>query len=250
MAVVSRSGNPVMNDNTLRAIPRVVGVEAMTTGGSVNKTLILLGLSILTAAFTWNQFMAGAAFQPYLWGGAIGGLVIALVTVFKKEWSPITAPLYALVEGLVLGGMSAMFEASYPGIAFQAVALTFGVMFAMLFAYQQRWVQVTEKFRMGLIAATGGIMLVYVISMVIGFFGMEIPFIFGSGPIGIGFSLLVVGIAAFNLVLDFDFIEKGANAQLPKYMEWYAAFGLMVTLIWLYLEILRLLAKLRGGDRR
>ncbi len=172
-----------------------------------------------------------------------------MVTIFKKEWSPVTAPIYALLEGLLLGGISAMFDQKYPGIAIQAVGLTFGTLFVLLLAYSARIIKVTQKFALGIVAATGGIALFYFAQMILGFF--HIPFLSsvnGSGPIGIIFSLVVVAIAALNLVLDFDFIERGVNYGAPKYMEWYGAFGIMVTLIWLYLEILRLLAKSRSRN--
>jgi uncharacterized YccA/Bax inhibitor family protein len=178
----------------------------------------------------------------------IMGFVIAIITIFKKEWSGITVPIYSIFQGIFLGLISGFFELSYPGIVFQAVLATFGVLFSLLFAYKLRIVRATENFKLGIVAATGGIALTYIISMILGFFGISIPLIFGSGPVGILFSLFVVIIAALNLVLDFDFIERGERYGAPKYMEWYGAFGLMVTLIWLYLEILRLLSKLRSRD--
>jgi uncharacterized YccA/Bax inhibitor family protein len=168
--------------------------------------------------------------------------------MFKKTWAPVTAPIYALLEGLVLGGISAMFEVRYHGIAIQAVSLTFGTMFALLLAYRSGLIPVTQNFKLGIIAATGGIAIFYLAQIVLGFFGIHFTTINGSGPIGIAFSVFVVIVAALNLVLDFDFIESAAAAGAPKYMEWYGAFGLMVTLIWLYLEILRLLSKLRSRD--
>jgi uncharacterized YccA/Bax inhibitor family protein len=167
-----------------------------------------------------------------------------MVTTFKKEWSPVTAPIYALLEGLALGGLSAVIDLRYPGIAIQAVGLTFGTLFVLLLAYRSGLIKVTEKFRMGIVAATGGIMLFYLLQMLLGFFGVQFVSINGSGIVGIGFSLFVVAIAALNLVLDFDFIERGVQYGAPKYMEWYGAFGIIVTLVWLYLEILRLLSKL------
>jgi uncharacterized YccA/Bax inhibitor family protein len=182
----------------------------------------------------------------YLIGGAIGGFVLALVTAFKKEWSPVTAPLYALVEGFFLGSISAIYNAQFEGIVLQAVMLTFGTLFALLFAYRTGLIKATENFKLGVAAATGGIFLIYLATIVLGLFGIKIPYIHESGIIGIGFSLFVIVIAALNLVLDFDFIESGVEAGAPKYMEWYGAFGLMVTLVWLYIEFLRLLAKLRG----
>ena len=249
-----RSGNPVLTDSTFLDVGsgRVVrgGADAMTLGGTVNKTGFLLLLSVLTAAFAWSRtFSAPGELAPgamvYLLGGAIGGFVLALVTTFKKEWSPATAPLYALLEGFFLGTLSAIYDARFHGIVLQAVMLTFGTLFALLFAYRSGLIRATENFKLGVVAATGGICLVYLATIVLGFFGVQIPYIHGSGLIGIGFSLFVVVIAALNLVLDFDFIESGVDRGAPKYMEWYGAFGLMVTLVWLYLEILRLLAKLQ-----
>jgi uncharacterized YccA/Bax inhibitor family protein len=178
--------------------------------------------------------------------GAIGGFITALISVFKKEWSPVTAPIYAVLQGLFLGGVSALFNAQYPGIVIQAVALTFGTMFGLLFAYKSGLIKVTENFKLGVVAATGGIAIAYFFSFILGMFGINIGFMHNNGPIGIIISLVIVVVAALNLVLDFDFIEKGAEAGAPKFMEWYAAFGLLVTLVWLYLEILRLLSKLNG----
>ncbi len=223
----------------------------MTVNGTIQKAFILLLCVLATAAWTWGRFLETgdpASIAPYVMGGAIGGFVMALVTIFKKEWAGFTAPIYAILEGLFLGGISATFERRFPGIAMESVALTFGTCMVMLLAYRAGWIRVTEKFTMGLVAATGGIAVVYLSSMVLGMFGVHIPGIFGSGPIGIAFSLVVVGVAAFNLILDFSVIEQGALNGAPKYMEWFGAFGLMVTLIWLYLEMLRLLSKLR--DRR
>jgi uncharacterized YccA/Bax inhibitor family protein len=180
--------------------------------------------------------------------GLIGGLIFSMVTIFKKTWAPVTAPIYALLEGLVLGGLSAVFDLRYPGIGIQAVSLTFGTLFVLLLAYSSGLIKVTQKFRLGVIAATGGIMVFYLLEMVLGLFGIQFTSINGSGLMGIGFSLIVVAVAALNLVLDFDFIEQGVQAGAPKYMEWYGAFGIMVTLVWLYLEILILLSKLRSRN--
>jgi uncharacterized YccA/Bax inhibitor family protein len=187
-----------------------------------------------------------AAVGGYTMVGAFGGFIVAMVTIFKKEWSPVTAPIYALLEGLFLGAFSAMMELRFPGIAIQSVALTFGTCFCMLLAYRSGMIRATQRFTVGVIAATGGIALLYFASIILGFFHVQIPGIFGSGPIGILFSLGVVVIAALNLILDFSFVEEGAAHGAPKYMEWYSAFGLMVTLIWLYLEIVRLLGKLNS----
>ena len=246
-----RTSNPALNpkvfDNYGSA--SMTGQSIMTIQGTINKIGMLLLLAFLAAAWSWILYLRGASASTMnliTFGGAIGGFIAALVTIFKKEWSPVSAPVYALLEGLLLGGISVVFNNSYPGIAFQAVFLTFATLLTMLFIYKTGIIKVTEKFRLGVFAATGGIALFYFISIILGFFGVNVPYVFGNGIIGIGFSLLVVGIAALNLVLDFDFIESGAENGAPKYMEWYAAFGLMVTLIWLYLEILRLLAKSRS----
>ena len=254
-----RSGNPALKDNTFLDLGSGTLVQgdagAMTLNGAVNKTAILLVLTLAGAMFTWAQFSAAmaagnpGAVMPYVWGGAIGGFIVALVTVFKKQWAPVTAPLYAALEGLFLGAVSAMFELRFPGIVMQAVGLTFGTLAALLMAYHSGLIKATENFKLGVFAATGGIALLYLVNIgmrAFGFGGMG--FIHDSGLIGIAFSGFVVVIAALNLVLDFDFIESGVEAGAPKYMEWYGAFGLMVTLVWLYIEFLRLLAKLQSRD--
>ena len=251
-----RSGNPALRADTFLdagsgALVRG-GAGAMSLNGTVNKTALLLVVTLAGAMFSWSQFSAAmaagnpAAVMPYVWGGAIGGFVVALATIFRKEWSPFTAPLYAALEGLFLGAASAMFELRYPGIVIQAVGLTFGTLAALLLAYRSGLIKATENFKLGVVAATGGIALVYLASIVLGFFGINIPLIHESGIVGIGFSLFVIVIAALNLVLDFDFIENGVEQGAPKYMEWYGAFGLMVTLVWLYIEFLRLLSKLNS----
>jgi uncharacterized YccA/Bax inhibitor family protein len=240
-----RSGNPVLKSNTFDVAPEG---ERMTLSGTVNKTAILLALVLITAMYTWGRFYSTqdpAAIMPLLWIGAIGGLVVCLVTVFKKEWAGVTAPIYALLEGLVIGGLSAIFEVRYPGIVIQAVGCTFGTLACLLLAYKSGLIKVTERFKLGVVAATGGIALIYLLGMVMSMFGKPIGFIYQGGTVGILFSLFVVTVAALNLVLDFDFIEAGAQQGAPKYMEWYGAFGLTVTLIWLYLEFLRLLSKTR-----
>lgn len=246
------SGNPTLNESVFldAGSGQIVtgNGDAMTLAGTVNKTFILLALLVATATGAWFQLdlvnNPGGA-MPYILVGAIGGLVLALITVFKATWAPVTAPLYALVEGLFIGAISALYDAQYPGIVMQAVGLTFATLAAMLMAYRSGLIQPTENFKLGVVAATGGICLVYLASIVLGLFGINMPMIHESGPIGIAFSLFVVTIAALNLVLDFDFIESGVNANAPKHMEWYGAFGLMVTLVWLYIEFLRLLSKLR-----
>jgi len=241
-----RSGNPALRDDTFRSAGRVQGEGAMTLQGTVNKTGLSLLILIAAAAFVWN--LEGAAASVFILLGLVGGFVTALVTIFKKTWAPFTVPVYAAFEGLLLGGISARYEQQYEGIVINAVALTFGTLAALLLAYRSGLVRATENFKLGIFAATGGIALVYLVSMVMGFFGKSIPYIHTSGTIGIAFSVFVVVIAALNLVLDFDFIERGSEMGAPRYMEWVGAFGLLVTLVWLYLEILRLLAKLQ--DRR
>jgi uncharacterized YccA/Bax inhibitor family protein len=250
MAQLMRTSNPALNEQAFRGQGVAYG-EAMTLEGTVNKTGVLLLCTAVTAAWTWHLFMqsrSAASILPLLWLGTIGGFIVALVTVFKKTWSPVTAPAYALLEGLALGGISAVLDLRFPGIAIQAVGLTFGTLFVLLLAYRSGLIRVTQKFRLGVIAATGAIMLFYVAQLLLGFFGVHFSTVNGSSPIGIGFSVIVVIVASLNLVLDFDFIESGVRASAPKYMEWYAAFGLMVTLVWLYLEILRLLTKIRSRD--
>lgn len=245
MANLMRTSNPALNEKAFKG--QVAVGEAMTLQGTVNKTGLLLLCVVATAAWTWglsHSETPGAAI-PWMAGGIFGGLIVALATIFKKEWSPLTAPIYALLEGLALGGISATFELRYPGIAIQAVGLTFGTLFVMLLAYKSGIIRATEKFKLGVVAATGGIMVLYLVDLVLRYFSRPVSFIHEGTGIGIAFSLFVVIIAALNLVLDFDLIETGVNNGAPKYMEWYGAFALMVTLIWLYLEILRLLGKAR-----
>ncbi len=244
-----RTANPALNDKTFQSLPRSQAKSGqMTIQGTVNKAAIMLILLILPAMYVWNQFFASggnpSSVMLYTAGGAIGGLIVAMITIFKQNWAPVTGPIYAVLEGAFLGGISAIFEAQYPGIVFQAVLLTFGTAFGLFLVYKSGLIKATENFKLGIMAATGGIFLVYMATWILGFFNINIPYIHGSGTIGIAFSVFVVIIAALNLVLDFDFIENGAERGAPKYMEWFAAFGLMVTLIWLYIEILRLLSKL------
>ncbi|MGA2673862.1 MAG: Bax inhibitor-1/YccA family protein [Terracidiphilus sp.] len=252
-----KTSNPALGENTFRDLSSsqyggmadIAG--RMTLSGTVNKTGILLVCAIATAAWTWHLFLQShdmGDVAPLMLLGVFGGFICAMVTVFKKEWSPVTAPVYALLEGLFLGGLSCVLDLRYPGIAMQAVSLTFGTLFVLLLAYRSGLIHVTQKFRLGVVAATGGVMVFYLAQMLLGFFGFHFTSINGGGPIGIGFSLIVVGIAAMNLVLDFDFIERGVQYGAPKYMEWYGAFGIMVTLVWLYLEILRLLSKVRSRN--
>jgi len=244
-----RTANPALHGETFK-ISETDG-NVMTLSGTVNKTGLLLLFAVSTAYWSWhvygNDLAAGTnKVAGLMIGGVIGGLIAAIVTVLKKQWAPVTAPIYALLEGLFLGAISAMFNAQYPGIVVQAVGLTIGTLAFLLVAYKSGLIKPTENFKLGIVAATGGIGIVYLVSIILGMFGVNIPVIFGNSLIGIGFSVFVVVIAALNLVLDFDFIEHGAEIGAPKYMEWYAAFGLMVTLVWLYIEILRLLAKMQS----
>jgi uncharacterized YccA/Bax inhibitor family protein len=252
-----KTSNPALGQNTFRNLAdtqyggAIDATNRMTLNGTVNKTGILLILAIITAGWTWHLFSESRDISdvgPLMMLGVFGGFIVAIVTTFKKEWSAVTAPLYALLEGLALGGFSAMLDLRYPGLPMQAVALTFGTLFAMLFLYRSGIIRATRKFYIGVAAATGGIMVFYLLEMVLGFFGIQFTAVNGSGVIGIGFSLIVVGIAALNLVLDFDFIEQGVQQGAPRYMEWYGAFGIMVTLVWLYIEILRLLSKMRSRN--
>ena len=252
-----KTSNPALGDETFRRLAgsgyggTIDAADRMTLNGTVHKTGILLVCALATAAWTWHLFLQSrdmSAVAPMMLLGGIGGFIAAMVTIFKKEWSPATAPIYALLEGLFLGGTSAMFDVRYPGIGIQAVGLTFGTLFVLLLAYSARIIRVTQKFRLGVIAATGGIMVFYLAQMLLGFFGVHFSAVNGSGMLGIGISLFIVAIAALNLVLDFDFIEQGVAYGAPRYMEWYGAFGIMVTLVWLYLEILRLLSKMRDRN--
>jgi uncharacterized YccA/Bax inhibitor family protein len=243
-----RSGNPALTAETFRRLPRTTGGESMTLQGTVNKTALALLILLVTATYTWNLGVGDPRVPVLTTVGVIGGLIAAMATIFRPIWAPTTTPIYAALEGLALGGISATFEARYPGIVSQAVFLTFGTLGALLLAYRSGLIKATENFKLGVVAATGGIFLVYMVGFVMSLFGASIPLVHSSGTFGIVFSLIVVGVAALNLVLDFDFIEQGAARGAPKHMEWYGAFGLLVTLVWLYLEMLRLLAKLQ--DRR
>ena len=236
-----RSGNPVLSKKTFDNTISVS--EKMTIEGTVNKTAISLLILVGTGYLTFDTL------NPILLiGCGIGGFIFALITIFKKEWAPITVPIYAALQGAMLGGISYMYNYLYDGIVTNAILLTVGILVSLLIAYRSGYIKATENFKLGIFAATGGIAIVYLINFIMGFFGSGIGVmnINNASPLSIGFSIVVVIIAALNLVLDFDFIEEGAEKGAPKYMEWYGAFGLLVTLIWLYLEILRLLAKLNS----
>jgi len=241
-----RSGNPVLSNSTFTDVARGFS-RPMTLTGVVNRSILLLLLVAGTSAGVWTYSSSHpSAIYPAVMVGTLGGFVVAMATSFKRNWAPITSPIYAVLEGLFIGGISLVMEQRFPGLVLQAVLLTFGVMFALLAAYQSRIIRPSQTFKAVIVGATFGIVIVYLVSMSLQlFFHVGIPLITDNGPIGIIFSLVVVGIAALNLVLDFDFIENGVASGAPKWMEWYAAFALTVTLVWLYIEILRLLSKMR-----
>lgn len=249
-----KSSNPALNQNVfINSAREGLSAETMTIQGTVNKTAFLLVLVFLSAMYSWSKtavlIEAGGAFPMlYFWIAMIGAFVFSLITIFNKKIAKYTASIYAVLEGVVLGLISMMFETRYPGIAIQAIMGTFGVFFMMIFLYKSKIIKPTENFKLGVVSATGGIFFMYLISFILSFFGINLGFINGNGIFSIIFSLVVVVIASLNLVMDFDFIEKGEELKAPKYMEWYSAFGLLVTLVWLYIEILRLLSKIRSRD--
>jgi uncharacterized YccA/Bax inhibitor family protein len=241
MANFFESSNPILGEETYQRSAQEAGYSrsVMTVDGAVNKSLILGGIMLATAAISWmmpNMF--------FLWGGLIGGFICVLVSSFKPQWSPVAAPLYAAFEGLFLGTISLAYGAMYNGIVFQAFSLTIGLLFLMLFLYKGGFIRVTDKFRSGLMMATGAVCLMYLVSWILSLFHIQMPLLHSSGALGIGISLVIIAIASLNLLLDFDNFEMGARYGAPKYMEWHSAMGLLVTLVWLYLEILRLLTKL------
>lgn len=244
-----RSGNPGLNDKTFASQPLVgLGGERMTVQGAVNKSFLLLVVLLAGAFWPWSQYLSTG--DPSVVGasllvGLIGGLVMALIISFKPTTAPYLAIPYAGLEGLAMGAFSALLERRYPGIAIQAVGLTFAVFAVMLLAYKTGLIRATERFRAIVIGATGAIALMYLVTLVLGFFHVNVPILNSGSPLGIGLSLVIIGVAALNLILDFDVIESGAARGSPRYMEWFSAFGLLVTLVWLYMEILRLLANTR-----
>ena len=238
-----RSGNPVLTSNAFNTT--AISSETMTINGTVNKTFLSLTLLMVTGYYT---FMSGQIMSGFAIFSLIAAFIVAIITMYKKEWSPITVPIYAILEGIGLGWVSYSFNSLYDGIVLSAICITVSILLAMLMIYRSGLIKPTENFKLGVCAATGGIALLYIINLVMSFFGsqMGIMNIQNASLMSIGFSLFVIVIAALNLVVDFDFIEEGAEKGAPKYMEWFGALGLMVTLVWLYLEILRLLAKLRS----
>ncbi len=245
---IFRSGNPALNEKVFQNSVVVSGQEVMTDRGTLNKFFFLSLMVMASASFTWSAFYQGKNVMPWMIAGAIGGLVVAIVTTFKREWSAYLAPAYGLLEGVFIGGLSAVvnnaFAKSYPGIVMQAVVLTFGAVIAMFLLYRFGIIKATEKFKAVVFTATAGIAIFYLLAWILRMFNIDIAFLHEGSALGIIFSLVVVVIASLNLILDFDMIEQGAAAGAPKYMEWYCAFGLLVTIVWLYIEILRLLTKL------
>jgi uncharacterized YccA/Bax inhibitor family protein len=252
--------NPAFSKQAFAGYDQVYGVPhtrstVMTVQGTVGKTAILLAILSATAIWSWTAALHRELQPVVLPAAVIGGLVLALITIFKPTVAPWTAPLYAAFEGVALGAISYLIEHSnirgaYEGIAMQAVSLTCATLLCMLFVYGTGLIKVTDKLRAGIVSATGAICLVYIAAMVLRLFGIQVPFLRSFSMIGIGIGFVIVGVAAFNLLLDFDFIEKGARSSAPKFMEWYGAFGLILTLVWLYLEILQLLRQINGRDNR
>ncbi len=246
-----KSGNPTLSEKAFNSVTISSNyADSMTLRGTLNKFGFMLLMLMGSAFYSWKEFQGGGNVMPLMWGGVIGGLIVAIIITFKKEWAPYLAPAYGLLEGLFLGGISAYyneaFAAKAPGIVMNAVGLTFGTAIAMYFLYSFKIIKATEKFKSVIIMATAGIAVFYLLSIVLGMFGVHMAFLHEGSLMGIGFSLVVVVVAALNLILDFDMIEQGTEGGAPKYMEWYCAFGLMVTIVWLYLEILRLLSKISG----
>ncbi len=246
------SKNPVMKEEMYQRVSQSSTLdggmikragEQMTVQGAINKTFILATIMLATAVLGFTMA------SPLVWmGGAIGGLIVVVIASMRPHLSPSLAPLYAALEGFFVGGISAAYAAWQGGIIMHAVSLTMAVLFIMLFIYKSGIIKVTDKFRTGVIMATGAVMVVYLLSFVLSFFGINLPFLHEGGLMGIGISLVIIGIASMNLLLDFDNFEKGEKYGAPSYMEWFSAMGLLITLVWLYVEILRLLALLSSSD--
>ncbi len=243
-----KSGNPTLSEKSFQNTIITDYSNVMTLRGTLNKFGFMFLMLMGTAFYSWKEFAGGGNVMPFILIGAIGGFIVAIIITFKKEWAPYLAPLYALLEGLFIGAISAYYNDAFaavaPNLVMNAVGLTFGTAIAMYLLYTFKIIKATEKFKSIIFTATAGIAIFYLITMVMGFFGVHMAFLHEGSTLGIGFSLFVVAIAALNLILDFDMIERGTEAGAPKFMEWYGAFGLMVTIVWLYLEILRLLSKL------
>ena len=248
-----KSGNPTLSEKTFEKTINTSGDSGvMTERGTLNKFGLLMILVLASASFTWKAAAESVNVMPWIIASGIGGVIIVLILAFRPVWAAFLAPIYALVEGVFVGGISAFYNDAFaqvaPGIVMQAVGITFGVVIAMFVLYRFEIIKATQKFKTIIFTATAGVAIFYLLAFVLRFFNIEMPLIHSSGTWGVVFSLVVVGIAALNLILDFDMIEQGSAMGAPKYMEWYGAFGLMVTLIWLYIEILRLLSKLRSRD--
>lgn len=243
---LNQSGNPVFGGSAFRNQPRALVGERMSLQGAINKSFLLLVVLMVSALWPWSQVMQGdvSSLGSTTLLGVVGGFILALIISFNASLAPYLSIPYAALEGLAIGAVSAMLESRYPGIAIQAVGLTFGVLASMLALYTFRVIRATERFRAVVVTGTMAIALVYLVSMLLQLFHIPTP-VFAATPLGIVISLVVIGFAALNLILDFDMIESGVAAGAPRYMEWYAGFGLLVTLVWLYMEILRLLSRLR-----
>lgn len=256
---LSRTSNPLFGQNRFQsASSTAYGEDTMTLNGTINKTALIIGFVFATAFFVWQKFFnvydplapgaATSAVTPYLLIGGIGGFITAIIATFSPRKAGFFTPIYAIFEGMLLGGLSAIFEAQFPGLVVRAVALTFAVFLSMLLVYRQGIIKVTGKFRRGMISAMMGLMMVYLVSWIAGMFGADVSYLSGSGSFGLIFALIVTGISAFSLLLDFDFIERNAAAGAPKHMEWYSVFGLLVSLVWLYINLLRLLSIFANRD--
>lgn len=253
---IFKSGNPTLTEKMFDKSYEMAAnnMGTMTVRGAINKFGFMMLMLIAGAAYNWNLYeqLKQDTMQTLMWVGIIGGLISALAITFKPNWAPFLAPLYALLEGLFIGAISAIMNAafadSYPGLIMQAVGLTFGVALAMFLLYNFRVISATERFKSIVFTATLGIGIFYLITMVLRLFGVNVSFMYDSSLLSIGISLFVVGIAALNLIMDFDMIEQGAERGAPKFMEWYGAFGLMVTIVWLYIEMLKLISKLSSRD--
>ena len=241
-----RTSNPILKEKNFRDAEFSTTGKTMTMNGTMNKALLMLLVLSVSASYVWHKVAAGDtnSILPLMIFGIFGSLAIVLYTVFTRKVNAVTSISYSLFEGLMIGGFSALLNMRYPGIVMQAITITFGIAFSMFALYRFGFIQVTDKFRMGVMGATSGIFVVYMLSMLLGFFGIQIPFMHSSGMFGIGFNLFVIGIASMNLVLDFDFIDRAIRSNAPERMEWMGAFGLMVTLVWLYIEVLKLLSRL------
>ncbi|HNW49422.1 MAG: Bax inhibitor-1/YccA family protein [Bacteroidales bacterium] len=246
--------NPVLSEKVFNKAHSEESTEVMTVKGTAFKSIVLIFMVLAGAAYTWKVFYEAinpASVTPWMWGGAIGGFIVAIIISFKPNLAQYLAPVYAVLEGLFLGAISAMFNQAFaesaPGIVMNATLLTILTAFAMLIVYRTGLIKVNDKFIRIITTAVGAIALYYFVNIILSMFGVNLVMLHNSGPLSIGISLVIIGVAAFSLLLDFNFIEKASQQGAPKYMEWYGAFALMVTLIWLYLEILKLLAKFAGG---